>query len=139
MGMLCALVKKSFYLLSNSHELAELSASDVPFAATMRDFPRGRRGKANKLKLGLVHSDDSYSGPFHRGVLACDTRSGRVLTIHILRGAFKAAGKMSKARYGKTRGPPSFTELEESFHSGGGDLVGAALSGGAMWQTDLSL
>lgn len=68
--MFCALVKKSFYLLSNSQELKELSASDVLFAAIMRDFPRGRPGTARELKLGLVHSDGSYSGPFYRGVLA---------------------------------------------------------------------
>lgn len=46
---------------------------------------------------------------------------------------------------GKREAPPSFTELEESFNSGGGGLVGAALSGADMWrgagavQTDLSL
>lgn len=62
--MLCALVKEmllsSFFWGggSNSPELNQ-PASDVLCSAIMRDFPRGSRGKAKKLKLGLVDSDGS--------------------------------------------------------------------------------
>lgn len=66
--LLCSAYKKFFYLLSflccwrgrsNSPELNRPS-SDVPRAAIARDFPRGH---ARKLKLGLVLSHGSWSGP----------------------------------------------------------------------------
>lgn len=139
--MFCALVKKSFYLLSNSHELNELRASAVLFAATMRVFHEDAEAKPKNSSWGLctvmtVTVAVSIVACWLLLLPACDTRTGRVLTIHILRVVFKAAGKMFQATSfccnvvrattsdtGKREVPPSFTELEESFNSGGGGVT----------------
>lgn len=95
--VLCAGEKKSFYLLSNSHELNE-AASDVLRAAIMREFPRGSRGRAKSSSQGLCGVVTVTVDPVSitarclllLAVAGCcswlrsDTRIGRVLTIHIL-------------------------------------------------------